>query len=168
MQNYPWRFLPMAGWSKALAEVLRSVVNWTQLRTSRRVGRAARRAALLLTCNSENQQAFARIHGVAPRIHAGNGVARLIGRRPDRKQDGADREQVDPEGKHGDPLRLLWVGAWRASRRCHWCCGRSNNYPRSSATNCASWGRDPSAPPGSGWPNGWALPIGSCGCPGSR
>ena len=96
VQNYPWRFLPLAGVRGALQEGLRSILNYVQLRMSPRVRKAGARAALLLACNSENQRAFATVHGRKPEIIAGNGVPALLGPRPKHRPHST--------------LRLLWVG----------------------------------------------------------
>lgn len=96
VQNYPWRFLPLAGVRGALQEGLRSMLNYVQLRISPRVRKAGARAALLLACNSENQRAFATVHGRKPEIIAGNGVPALLGPRPKHRPHST--------------LRLLWVG----------------------------------------------------------
>ena len=96
VQNYPWRFLPLAGIGGAFREGWRSILNTVQLRLSRRVRQAAASAALLLACNSENQQRFAAVQGRRPQLMAGNGIPALLGPRP----------------KHRPPLtlRLLWIG----------------------------------------------------------
>ena len=96
VQNYPWRFLPLAGFKGSLREGLRSILNYIQLRMSPRVRKAAACAALLLACNSENQRAFAAIHGRMPEIMAGNGIPALLGPRTQHQAHST--------------LRLLWVG----------------------------------------------------------
>ena len=96
LQNYPWRFLSLAGFNGALREGSRSILNCVQLRMSPRVRKAAAAAALLLACNSENQRAFAAVHGRTPEILAGNGIPALLGPRPKRRAHST--------------LRLLWVG----------------------------------------------------------
>ena len=96
VQNYPWRFLSLAGFNGALREGSRSILNCVQLRMSPRVRKAAAAAALLLACNSENQRAFAAVHGRTPEILAGNGIPALLAQRPKRRAHST--------------LRLLWVG----------------------------------------------------------
>jgi glycosyltransferase involved in cell wall biosynthesis len=96
VQNYPWRFLPMAGPVAAMREAVRSVVNVLQLRFNRRVKQAARRAVLLVACNSENQSAFNEVHGIKPKVLAGNGVAELL--------------SDSPKASANGPLKILWVG----------------------------------------------------------
>jgi len=88
--------LPVAGFSGAIQERLRSILNYLQLRMSPRVRKAAARAALLLACNSENQRVFAAVHGRTPQVIAGNGIPALFGPRPQRRAHST--------------LRLLWVG----------------------------------------------------------
>ena len=67
-QNYPWRFLSEAGPMGAVAESLRNVLNWLQLRCSLRVRRAAGRASVFLTANSTCQQDFLRALGVGSTV----------------------------------------------------------------------------------------------------
>ena len=95
-QNFPWRFLPLAGWRGAMRETARSVLNTLELRLALRPRTAARRAALVMASNTFNQRAFARAHGVRPHVLAGNGIQKLLGPAP------------PPEATTG--LRLLWVG----------------------------------------------------------
>src|SRR3954466_678356 len=47
VQNYPWRFLPMAGAVAAMREATRSIINVVQLHYNRRVKKATQRASLL-------------------------------------------------------------------------------------------------------------------------
>src|SRR4051812_3114520 len=96
VQNYPWRFLPMAGPIAAVREAARSAVNFFQLRFDRRVKKAGDRAALLVACNSENQAAFEDIYGIRPKLLAGNGVAELL--------------SDSPKASTSGPLKILWVG----------------------------------------------------------
>jgi glycosyltransferase involved in cell wall biosynthesis len=60
-QNYPWRFLSLAGLWGGGKELLRNVLNLLQLHFSPWVRRAARRATVLLAANSQGQRDLARI-----------------------------------------------------------------------------------------------------------
>lgn len=51
-QNYPWQFLSGAGAIGSATEVLRNLINLTQLRFSSRVRKAARAAAAVFASNS--------------------------------------------------------------------------------------------------------------------
>jgi glycosyltransferase involved in cell wall biosynthesis len=95
-QNYPWRFLPYAGFRGAMKEACRSILNSLQLRFSRRVRSAARKASIILAANSTNEQCFARAYGVALPIMADVGI---------------DAVSSEPRTiPHAGPLRLLWSG----------------------------------------------------------
>jgi glycosyltransferase involved in cell wall biosynthesis len=96
-QNYPTRFLPQAGLLGLLKEGSRSIVNGVQLRLSRRVRRAAREAAVVLTANPVGKVHFERIHGVDPICMLDVGVSSVV--TTPRNYDRAD-----------STLRLLWVG----------------------------------------------------------
>jgi len=63
---------------------------------SPRVRKAAAAAALLLACKSENQRAFAAVHGRKPQVIAGSGIPALLCPRPQRRPHST--------------LRLLWIG----------------------------------------------------------
>lgn len=95
-QNYPWRFLSLAGPLGAVQEGLRSVANFIQLRISHRIARGAAKAALLLASNSSIAEDFAAVHHHQPEILAGNGI------------DAVDDER--PWSTESRPLRILWVG----------------------------------------------------------
>jgi glycosyltransferase involved in cell wall biosynthesis len=77
-QNFPWRFLGEAGFPTVLWEMLRNIVNSLQLRFSRRVRRAARKASLLLAANSTIQRDFARRVGVTPQLLPDAGIRSVI------------------------------------------------------------------------------------------
>jgi glycosyltransferase involved in cell wall biosynthesis len=96
VQDYPWRFLPSAGVCGALKEICRSIGNNVQLRLSRRVRGAARKAAVILAANGDNQRRFGRVHGVTLPVLPDVGIDRV---------DGEPRT----EPRRG-PLRLLWSG----------------------------------------------------------
>jgi glycosyltransferase involved in cell wall biosynthesis len=96
-QNYPWRFLPQAGGAAAVKEASRSLINAFQMRYSRRVRNAARRAGTILTAIPAGQGDFARIHGVETTCMLDVGVDRV-----------SDRPRT--YGERSGPLRLLWSG----------------------------------------------------------
>ncbi len=96
-QNFPWRFLGQAGIWGGIREATRSALNWIQLRTSRRVRRAARKAAAVLVSNSTNQRDLAEVHGVASSVLIDAGIS---------GKHGSMRA-----GKSGsETLRILWAG----------------------------------------------------------
>ncbi|MBN2475164.1 MAG: glycosyltransferase [Pirellulales bacterium] len=99
-QNYPARFLSRAGFRGALGEALRSVCNRLQLRFGRRIGRAARRADVLLAANSTTQRDCARVWGVEPRLFPDTGIAEVAGAPPAKPAS----------GRSSGPLKILWVG----------------------------------------------------------
>ncbi len=95
-QNYPWRFLGMAGPRGGIKELLRNLLNLLQLHLSPRVRRAARRAAVLLAANSQGQRDLARISGRAVHLLLDTGVEEAA-------------QEVAPRPAP-PPLRLLWSG----------------------------------------------------------
>jgi len=103
-QNYPWRFLGEAGIRGAISEAVRSLLNRIQLRFSRRVRRASREAAVMMTASSTGKRDFTRGHGAAPVLFLDIGITGLTSQPPVRRRD-------------GNPLRILWCGAfqpWKA------------------------------------------------------
>lgn len=103
-QNYPWRFLPVAGFRGALSETLRTTLNWVQLHWSPRIGRAVRSATALLAANTTIERDFARAQGRTPEILLETGVRQQQLREP------------EPAASNG-PVRLLWSGdlsPWKA------------------------------------------------------
>ncbi|MHC4788022.1 MAG: glycosyltransferase family 4 protein, partial [Planctomycetota bacterium] len=106
-QNYPWRLLPRAGLKTMLVEGLRSVANVLQFRLSSRVRRAARRAAPLLTANSEGRRAFRTVHGMDAVPELDVGVEALVAPPP----GGGDADD--------GPLRLVWNGSLIPRKALH-------------------------------------------------
>ncbi|MDZ7618818.1 MAG: hypothetical protein U1E05_17570, partial [Patescibacteria group bacterium] len=102
-QNYPWRFLPKAGLAVAVREGARSLVNELQLRYSRRVRLAAKRASLLMAATTTNHRALVRAHRVEPVLFIEGGVQQRPRTASPRSNDGV--------------LRILWCGnlePWKA------------------------------------------------------
>ncbi len=95
-QDYPLRFLPSAGIRGALAESTRSLANQLQLRFSGRVRRAARRAAVVMAANRENQLRFGRVHRISLPTMTDVGIDRI---------SNCPREEPTPGS-----IRLLWSG----------------------------------------------------------
>ncbi|HOC42265.1 MAG TPA: glycosyltransferase [Thermoanaerobaculales bacterium] len=104
-QDYPWRFLRGAGWPGAARELTRSIVNRAQLRFSRSVRAAAKRAAVIMAANSQNQRDFARVHGVTPELFLEIGVRSVKDR--------------GPRGNASGTLKLLWSGEFKAHKALH-------------------------------------------------
>jgi glycosyltransferase involved in cell wall biosynthesis len=96
-QNYPWAFLKATHIGGALNEIVRTVVNNFQLRFSRRVRQATRKAAAVLTANSTGQRDFARAHGIEPMLLLETGLRQVV-----------DRPRT--RSTHGQPFRILWSG----------------------------------------------------------
>ncbi|MFV1967313.1 MAG: glycosyltransferase family 4 protein [Pirellulaceae bacterium] len=99
-QNHPWRNLDQAGLIGGVQETLRSVLNASQLRFSRRVHRAAHRADLLLAANSTVQRHFASVVGRPGERMCETGI-----HVPQFPSSLAERD---------GPLRVLWAGEFRA------------------------------------------------------
>jgi glycosyltransferase involved in cell wall biosynthesis len=99
-QNFPWRCLVHSGVAGAIKEGCRSVLNWIQFRFSWRVRRAAKRAAILLTCNSTGLQDFQTVHKVKPQLLLETGVT-------------TTRHKQSINRNPGDPLKILWSGEFK-------------------------------------------------------
>ena len=97
--EFPWRFLGVAGVTGAAVEVARTVLNRLQFRFGTRIGRAARAGPVLVT-NTLAQQDFTRVHGRPSVLTPCNGISRV-----------ADRPR-EWQGS-GRPLRVLWSGEIR-------------------------------------------------------
>ena len=97
--EFPWRFLGVAGFTGAAVEVARNLVNRVQFRFSPRVRRTARAGPVLVT-NTLAQQDFTRVHGLPSVLTPCNGISHV-----------ADRPR-EWQG-NGRPLRILWSGELR-------------------------------------------------------
>jgi glycosyltransferase involved in cell wall biosynthesis len=112
-QNYPWRYLGLAGFRGACVEAARTVWNHLQLCFSRRVRTAARRAAALLAANSTTQRDFARVVGRLPQLMPDTGIAP-----PAARGTPPPPAPVLPDARAKQiattttvrPLRILWAG----------------------------------------------------------
>lgn len=98
-QNFPARMLTEGSLREALSEVLRSVLNWLQLRLSRRVHQAARRADVMLVANTTIEQQFERVVGRDAEVMCEIGTKSVVERIAPTRSDGV--------------LRLLWAGECR-------------------------------------------------------
>lgn len=103
-QNFPLRFLSVAGFRGALSETVRGWANRLQLRWGRRIHQAARRAKVVMVSNSTNQCDVAGTCGVTP--------LRLL-------ETGVQETSLSPpkDERSPGPLRILWAGnhqAWKA------------------------------------------------------
>jgi glycosyltransferase involved in cell wall biosynthesis len=99
-QNYPWRFLPLAGVIGGLTEGLRSIINYLQFRFSPRIRQVIRKAAVVLSANSNIQRDFARVHGVRPKVLLETGVTAIT-------------EETSKQIKEGGSLRIIWSGEFK-------------------------------------------------------
>ncbi|MBW1992102.1 MAG: glycosyltransferase, partial [Deltaproteobacteria bacterium] len=99
-QNCPWRFLLCGGLDMALVEGGRSLINWLQLRLSRRVQQAARRATGLLAANSQIKKSLERIHRGRATVLLETGISEVL-----------PAEALNP--KPHQPFRLLWSGDFK-------------------------------------------------------
>ncbi len=95
-QNYPWRFLRVAGMRGGARELVRSVMNSAQRMLDLRVRRAIRTADVLLAANSTNARDLAPIRGRVPPIMLETGVSPPL--------DIAERPRPH------DPFRVFWCG----------------------------------------------------------
>lgn len=98
-QNYPWRFLKYAGFSGAITESLRNLVNSWQLRTSIRARRAGRVSSRVLAASSTIRRDLHKL-GI-------DDAEQILETGLPSKVSFAPRRHGDRSG----PLRLLWIGA---------------------------------------------------------
>jgi glycosyltransferase involved in cell wall biosynthesis len=96
-QNYPWRFLPGAGFVGALVESTRSVLNTLQLYMSPRIRAAARSAAAIFTANEEMKRRFRMVLGADSILLCDVGAAKLA-------------DQPPALSAENEPLRIVWSG----------------------------------------------------------
>jgi len=94
----PWRFLKSLGRRGMVFYGIRNVLNWIQMRTSRRVRQAARRADVLITATAADQDAMARIHRRRSVLLNEQGAL----------EPGAEVVKKSWDGIR--PLRLVWAG----------------------------------------------------------
>ncbi|MCC7086831.1 MAG: glycosyltransferase [Pirellulales bacterium] len=104
-QNYPWRFLRSAGFSGAVSESLRNLLNCWQMRIGRRVGKAARKSKVVLAATTTNARALAPRCISPPRVLLEVGI-----HLPPRQTRNFHR----PE-----PLRVLWSGVFEHRKSLH-------------------------------------------------
>jgi glycosyltransferase involved in cell wall biosynthesis len=102
-QNYPWRFLRIAGLRGAAFEISRNVVNYLQMRFSRRVRKAARKASAVVAANSTIRDDFAKRLAVRTTVISDVGVSRI----------GRFSRPAQNEEKQ---LKILWSGNLRPGK----------------------------------------------------
>jgi glycosyltransferase involved in cell wall biosynthesis len=99
-QNFPWRFLGEADLLGGVREITRSAINRWQLRRSRHVRRACRRAALVMAATTTAQRDLEQSLQVP--------IVRQL-------ETGVDPCPERPLRRRaaGEPLRILWTGGLR-------------------------------------------------------
>ncbi len=97
IHNLPWQFLLEAGPVRAANEVMRNIANGVQLRWSRRVKLAARRASVLLVANSTTRESIQRVLGKAGTMTCDVGIRQVV-------------PTLREPRTAGGPLRVLWSG----------------------------------------------------------
>jgi glycosyltransferase involved in cell wall biosynthesis len=105
-QNYPWKFIPSAGLSGAASESIRNLLNTWQMRFSRRVGRAARKASVFLTANTTNARELKRRGLSTPQVMLETGVQGLC-------------QAPSRDFRHDGALRILWSGVFEHRKALH-------------------------------------------------
>jgi len=105
-QNYPWRFLPYAGFAGALSEAFRSVLNEVQLRLSRRVRRAAAKSACVVAANRSIAHDLSRTQRVTPHVMTETGATAMP-------------EGTPHDCHHTGGLRILWSGVFEHRKALH-------------------------------------------------
>lgn len=99
-QDFPRAYLPVVSPIAGAREMVRSALNWWQMRCCTTVRRAAESAAVLKTATQQGHKDFQRALGVSTRVELETGLDCAIG--PLRNQ--RDSRQ---------PFRLLWAGRLR-------------------------------------------------------
>ncbi len=105
-QNYPWRFITSAGLFGAASESIRNLLNTWQMRFSRRVGRAVRKASVFLTANTTNARELKRRGLSAPQLMLETGVE-------------GSCQAPSRDFRHGGALRILWSGVFEHRKALH-------------------------------------------------
>jgi glycosyltransferase involved in cell wall biosynthesis len=96
-QNYPWRFLRMAGLSGATFEIARAAVNRFQLRFGCRVRKAAEKASAVVAATRHIRDDLAKYLYVSADVISDVGVSHV--------------EPLPRTNMHAErPLRILWSG----------------------------------------------------------
>ncbi len=95
--NFPSAFLGDATFKEAIVERCRSFLNNLQMRYARRVRRAAKQSALVLTTNSSSRDHFVQAGHAAPTVVPCNGITRI--------SDGMRTRPSDQKA-----LRIIWSG----------------------------------------------------------
>jgi glycosyltransferase involved in cell wall biosynthesis len=104
VQNYPWSFLPGAGFAGGGLEATRSLINIVQLYALRRVRKAARSAAAVFTANSQNEHKIRRTLGVDSTLLCDVGAT-------------VSCDEFHRPRAQSDAIRILWAGnlaTWKA------------------------------------------------------
>ena len=102
-QDYPWRFLPSAGFAAASSEALRTMLNVIELRFSPIVREAARKTAAAIAANSDNQHNLKRVLGLDSTLICDVGIPEIS-------------DQSKPIRTQDRPLRILWAGVFEARK----------------------------------------------------
>jgi glycosyltransferase involved in cell wall biosynthesis len=129
-QNYPWRFLRSAGLKGALSETLRSWLNSLQVRFSPRVGKAARKAAVVLAANSTNASALEPRRGKPIDVMLETGVHPLAA-------------TPVKNFRHAGPLRILWSGVFEHRKALHLLLEAISRFPANVPFELKILGRGP-------------------------
>lgn len=100
--SFPWRFHAALPGKGKFTLMGRAFVNALQLRFSRRVTQAFRRADVLFTATTENQAIFRKIKGVESLYLPENGIEGQI--------------SLDEAKFPAQPIRIVWIGSLEARK----------------------------------------------------
>lgn len=100
--SFPWRFRSALSGKGRLRLMARTLGNLFQLRYSRRVTKAIRRADALLTATTENQEIFRRLKGVDSWHIPENGIEGEI--------------TLNLAKFPAKPIRIIWIGSLEARK----------------------------------------------------
>ena len=96
-QNYPWRFLTLAGWRDLVNETGRNIINRCQLRFGRRINQASQKATAIVAATSAVQRDFKHYLKITPQVISDVGIAQI----PDISREVRSAKE---------PLKILWSG----------------------------------------------------------
>ncbi len=104
----PWKYLGSLGPKGALFYGTRNILNWIQMRNSRRVKKAAEKASALVSATVENQVAIKHIHG------KDSFLINEVGTSPDEHFDHTHIHRSEKQ-----ELNLAWVGLLEERKALH-------------------------------------------------
>lgn len=100
--SVPWRFYSIVPFKERVVLLARAFINLLQLRVSRRIDAALKRADFLFAATTGNQAVFQRIKDVKSSYLAENGIEGPI--------------SLNPDKFPAQPIRIVWIGSLEARK----------------------------------------------------